>query len=246
MEAWIWWLLALPGLGVPVGLALAPVRVSVRWRSGVGAGGRLALRAQFQYLLFSVRVRGALVATLGSPPGVRARWRLIPALGPFTLPTWALPGRAQSGSHATVRGSSGPGAPRAPVRTPWRSGMAETVARRLRGRLPASRIAVSVRFGARDAMAAALGAASAKILASALAARTASFFAPGSARPHVVVSPVFGRAALEARGELVAQGRAWVVALAVAGAASAAARSALRRAPAPEGAQRASAHKAAA
>lgn len=130
--------------------------------------------------------------------------------------------------------------------TSWKREAATAFVGAMKGRLVAPRLTVAVRVGARDAMATALGAASAQALISAVAAGLVCFLAPSSPRPRIVVRPAFGRAALEARGELVVQVRAFVVVLALATAALAAARAGLRGAPSPGSPQRASAHNAAA
>lgn len=231
---------ALAGLAVLAASALAPVRVGVRWRGAVRTGGHLAWRAQLRYLLFRVRARGALVATLSSPAGAAARLSLATALGPMRLAARTLARRWPGPLPSAVGGQ------RAGARRPWEPAAAAALVRRLKGRLVVRRVALSARLGAQDAMASALGAASAQILLAMVAARLLSLLAPGSPRPRVVVRPAIGQASFEARGELVAQVRAWVIGLAAAGAAVAALKAALRRTPSPGGAQRASAHSAAA
>lgn len=242
MDEWITgaWLLA--GLAVPAAAALAPVRVWVRWRGAVRTAGHLACRAQLRYLLLQVRARGALVATLSPAAAAAARLSMLPAIGPMRLAPRSLTRRWPGPSEPAAGGQQ------AGARRPWKQVAARALVRRLKRRLVVPRLELSARWGARDAMAAALGAASAQILVALAVARLLPLLTRGSPGPRVVVRPaIAGQASLEARGELMAQVPAWVVVFAAAGAALAAMRAALRRRqPSPGGAQRASAQSAAA
>lgn len=199
-------------------LALAPVTLRIRWRTSLrSAHLRAAFRARASYLLFAVRARGALGAAL-LPPEWALRLRLAGQLGPLVFGSRTLrrPAAGPARGRPTAPGGSAPsGASRR---------AAGAMARVLHGRAAARRVVVSARVGAGDAMATALAAASTRALVHALAARLVPSAFARSPAPRVEVTPAFGRAGVEARGEVVAQVRAWVLALAAAGAAAAALR----------------------
>ncbi len=241
-------------------IALAPVQLTLRWRACVREVGHLALQGHLRCLLLHVRLRGALVAAPKLVGGrASGRVRLVPALGPLTVRALAMerrmpavsprPAKSLHPSEGPLASSSrqtGSRGRRKASPSRWRRQAAVAFTGALRGRLATPRLWVAVKWGAADAAAAAIGAASLQALLSAALARLVRLGSRASPSPRLVVRPAYGQAGLEARGQVVVEVRAVVVMLAAARAAMAAARAALAGPSAELRPQRVSSHRAAA